>query len=46
LRNEELFNSYSSPNIMGDVIKENEAGWACSTDETEEQFIPIFGGIP
>ena len=29
LINEELNDSYSSPNIVGDKIEKNEIGWAC-----------------
>jgi hypothetical protein len=45
LHNEELYDLYCSPNIIGgDKIKKNDMGGACSTYGRQERCIKSFGG--
>jgi len=43
LHNEELYDLYSSPNIIG-MIKSRSMEWACSTCGGEERFTQGFCG--
>jgi hypothetical protein len=44
LRNEELHDLYSSPNIVR--VRENEMGGVCSTDGEERGMYRVFVGKP
>jgi hypothetical protein len=45
LHNEELYNSYSSPDINRQVkVKANEVGGACGTHGRGEKSVQGFGG--
>jgi hypothetical protein len=44
LHNEELHVLYSSQNIIRQIVKDNEVGWACGMHGREEKSIQRFGG--
>jgi hypothetical protein len=43
LHNEELYDLYSSPNIIRDQIRKNETCRACSTHTAEKRWMQDFG---
>jgi hypothetical protein len=44
LRNEELHNLYSSPNILRSQIMGDKTGGKCDTHSGEEKSIQVYGG--
>jgi hypothetical protein len=46
LHNEELYDLYTSPNIIKPYVKNNEMGGACSTYGAEEKYTQGFGVEP
>jgi hypothetical protein len=44
LHNEELHNSYSSPNIIRTIVKEHAMGGVYSAHGVEQYCIHVFGG--